>query len=126
LWQSLDTIQGLQVPKHENLEAYVFDSFEQMYAGFEQGRDRVDERHFCDVRYEDLVKDPVTELRSIYEKLDLGDFESVRLRVEEYASQKKDYKINQHEVPARLRRAISLRWAGYIERYGYSRTEATV
>ena len=31
----------------------------------------------CELKYEDLVRDPMGQLRRIYEQLELGDFDSV-------------------------------------------------
>jgi hypothetical protein len=121
LWPSLEAVQALQVPKGEYLDEYIFDCFERMYRGFEKQRSAVEPDRICDVRYEDLVRDPIGNLEAVYKKLDLGDFESVRPKIEAHASSQKDYKPNVHaelepEIKAELRR----RWAEYYEKYGYT------
>ncbi len=119
LWQSLDAVQGCQLNRDENLDEYVFVALDRMYQGFESQRGELDEKHVIDIRYEDLVADPLGVLRHIYEQLELGDFAAVREKFETYVESLKDYQTNQHELSPELRAEIRRRWAFYFERYGY-------
>ncbi len=119
-WQALDTAQGFQVPHFKNLDEYVFECLERMYEGFERQRGQVDPARIRDIRYEDLVADPVGELRSLYEELDLGDFSLVLPSLQEYVEQQKSYQPNQHQLEPEITAEIKRRWAGYIEKYGYT------
>ena len=119
LWHSLDEVQGLQFPSGVGLEEYVFDCLTRMYRGLEDQRERIDPAHICDLRYEDLVADPVGEVGRLYERLNLGDYAHVRDQIVTFAGQQKDYKTNQHELDEGLAARIRERWSGYFERYGY-------
>ncbi|QDU98525.1 sulfotransferase family protein [Lignipirellula cremea] len=120
LWQSLDAAQSLQAPSHADLEEMVFSWLEKMYAGFEAQRKTIDPAHLYDLRYEDLVRDPIGEVRAIYERLELGDFEAMRPQLEAYLATQKSYSPNKHELEPELREKIRARWGGYMERYGYT------
>jgi omega-hydroxy-beta-dihydromenaquinone-9 sulfotransferase len=120
LWQSLDEVQGLQMPSGAGLDEYVFDCLTRMYRGFEDQRQRLDRASIIDVRYEDLVADPVRKVGEIYDKLQLGDFRMVRDRIADFVDQQKDYKTNKHHMDDALKRRIRERWSGYFERYGYA------
>lgn len=120
LWQSLDEVQGLQMPRGERLEEYVFDCLTRMYGGFEEQRLRLPPEAIHDVRYEDLVADPVGEVGRIYERLNLGDYEPVREKIAAFAGQQKDYQPNKHDLDEHLKQRIRQRWAAYFERYGYA------
>ncbi len=120
LWRALDAAQGFQLPRHEHLDDYIFDCFERMYAGFEHQRQRIPPEQISDVRYEDLIADPIGQVRRLYDELDLGDFDTVQPALEAYLSTQKDYKPNRHELPAALKAEIDRRWAGYKEKYGYA------
>jgi hypothetical protein len=120
LWPSLDFAQGLQVPKNEALDEYILTAFERMYHGFETQRSSLDPANICDVRYEDLARDPLEHVRSIYERLELGDFEAMRPALQSYVADLKGYQANQHpELEPEIRGEIRRRWAGYFEKYGY-------
>ena len=73
----------------------------------------------CELKYEDLVRDPMGQLRRIYEQLELGDFDSVCNQLEAHVTSQKDYKTNRHELEPELRAEIRRRWSDYFERYGY-------
>jgi hypothetical protein len=120
LWPSLDEVQGLQLPKNKGLDEFVFTAFEKMYQGYEAQRGAIDPKNLIEIRYEDLVRDPLAELRNIYEAFDLGDFEPVRPKLEAYVQSQRDYVKNQHNLEADLKAEICRRWAGYMQRYGYS------
>jgi hypothetical protein len=119
LWQSLDEVQGMQLPKGVGLEEYVFDCLTRMYRGYEQQREKLDPAAVVDLRYEDLVADPVGEVAKLYERLNLGDFGPVRDKVAAFVGEQKDYKPNKHQMDETLKAKIRERWAGYFERYGY-------
>jgi len=119
LWQSLDEVQGLQLPRGAGLEEYVFECFTQMYRGYEEQRQQLDPAAVVDLRYEDLIADPVGEVEKLYERLQLGDFAAVRDKIAVFVGQQKDYKPNKHEMDEELKARIREQWAAYFERYGY-------
>ena len=120
LWESLDDIQGLQRPRHEHLEEYVFECFERMYRGFEDQRTRLAPDSIVDLRYEDLVQDPVGRVRHLYERLNLGDFEQVREKLEAAVAGNKNYQTNRHELQPAMKEVIRKRWGQYFRTYGYA------
>ncbi|MGE3778249.1 MAG: sulfotransferase, partial [Pirellulaceae bacterium] len=120
LWAALDEVQAFQLPHEHNLEEYVYTALERMYRGFERQRSALPPGSICDVRYEDLIQDPVGTMRQIYEQLQLGDFEAIRPRVERSMQQRRGHKINRHDVPAQQRSEIERRWGTYLTKYGYS------
>ena len=119
LWKALYSVQGLQLHDGEGLEQYVFDSLDRMYRGFQRQREQIDPARICDVRYEDLVRDPVGQVGRVYERLDLGDFSTVRSKLQAYVQDAKEYQPNRYELPPELRAQITQRWGDYIDRYGY-------
>src|SRR5262245_17638570 len=119
LWQSLDEVQGLQMPRGVGLDEYVFECLNRMYQGFEEQRQKLDPGSVIDLRYEDLIADPVGEVAHLYRRLQLGDFEPLREKIAAFVGEQKDYKPNKHQMDEELKARIRERWAGYFERYGY-------
>lgn len=120
LWKRMYRYHGMQTPRFEGLEDRVFDVFNHMDRVFEEDRQIVPPGQFCQIRYEDLVKDPLGQMRRMYSDLELGDFENVRPGVEAYIARTKDYKVNRHDLTPELRDEITRRWRPFIERYGYT------
>ena len=123
LWYALEQVQGFQVPRYEHLDDYVFSAFERMYHGFEQQRPFVDDSRICDVRYEDLVKDPLGEVRRIYEHLGLGNFDQVRDKIAASVNDRKSYRTTSHSLEEPIKSQIRQRWGKYLEKYGYAQEE---
>jgi hypothetical protein len=120
LWESLDDVQGLQVANHKHDREYVFDCFERMYRGYEKQRNEIPPGDLYELKYEDLVKDPVGECEKIYSHLKLGNFETVREKIVKHMEGQKDFKKNKHPaMDAETEAEIRRRWAGYFERFGY-------
>ena len=119
LWQALDEVQAFQVPHHRNLEDFVFTAFERMYQGFGKQRDNVPAGCLTEVRYEDLIREPVSELQRVYDELDLGDFAPMREQIQEYVAKKRNYRVNKHQLAAETEAEIARRWGDYQRQYGY-------
>lgn len=126
LWKRLYRDEGLQMPNYAGLDEHVFKTLVRMYEAFEQDRPLVGPGQFCEVRYEELVANPIDEMRRVYEELQLGDFDAVRPAIEGYFAGKKDYKTNRYEMTPELQAEITRRWATYIEQYGYAKEEPGV
>jgi len=119
LWKTLYKFEALQEPRHRGLEEYVFSSFEKMYAAFERDRGLVDPARFFEVRFEDLVSNPVDKMQELYEHFELGEFETARPKLTEYFRDRQDYKIGSYQIPDELRAQIDQRWGPYMRRHGY-------
>jgi hypothetical protein len=119
-WKRLTRYHGAQLPKHRDLDRQVFERFERMFEVFEEDRQLIEPGHLCELRYEDLARDPMAEVQAVYERLALGDFTPVREPLEKYLASLSDYKKNRYEISPELKAEIRRRWAPYFEKYGYS------
>ena len=118
LWDSLDDAQGLQFRKHD-LRAFILTTFRQMYRHFEAGRKSLPNESIVDVRYEDLVADPMAQLQRIYDGLQIGEFSAVKEKFEQAVSARKGYKTNRYETSDADRLEIEQNLGDFCERYGY-------
>ncbi|MGC3970349.1 MAG: sulfotransferase [Pirellulales bacterium] len=119
-WRQLWDSCAFQSPQFDDLEEYVLATFERMYACFERARPTLDAEHLYELRYEDLLQDPIGELRNVYERLQLPDFAAALPKLEAYLSEQKSYRTNRHELSDAVRERISQRWDAYFRRYGYA------
>ncbi len=120
LWKSLYSTQGLQVPTLEGLDEFVFETFSRMHSRLEATRHLVAPSRFYELKYEDLVADPVAQMQRLYDQLELGEFNRVRPAIEDYFRETSDYQTNRYQLRPDTEREISVRWRGYIEQYGYT------
>src|SRR5262249_24043669 len=73
-------------------------TFLRMFEKFETGRKLIPPGRFHEMKYEDLTRDPIGEMRTLYEELNLGGFEDVRPRIGEYFSRTRDYTTNKYRL----------------------------
>ncbi|MBM4009881.1 MAG: sulfotransferase [Planctomycetes bacterium] len=120
LWRSLHDVQSLQVDRGESLERYVFAAFAEMHAAFERDRAMLAPGRLFEVRYEQLVADPVATLAEAYERLGLGEFDRLRPALERQAAAMRKYRTNSYRHDPRLVAEIATRCRGFLDRYGYA------
>jgi hypothetical protein len=118
--QSLYGAFGLQRPTFHGLEEYVFENFERLYEKLDAARPQLDDSRFYELRYEDLVHNPLGQLGLLYESLELGDFDQVVPRLRQYLAETANYRTNRYDLPPELRDRITHRWGHIIRRYGYT------
>ncbi len=123
LWKVIHESQALQVPNHEGLEELVLKEFNEMHRLVDRDRRRLDPSRFCQVRYEDLVADPMGQLDRIYQQLELGDFQTAKESVQAYLDLTSQYKTNRYNVNDSQRKAIATHWGDFMEQHGYGATE---
>jgi hypothetical protein len=122
LWKTLYLTHGLQIPTFKGLEEYVFNMFTHLYGKLEESRWLIPPGRFHEMRYEDLIHDPLAEMRKMYDGLQLGGFEDVLPRLKEYLDANTDYKTNRYKPLApELEGEIARRWGTVIRQYGYER-----
>lgn len=125
LWTVLFDVYGCHKPHREALPGgvpsiaeYVLLMLPLLYRDFDRARAAIPPERWCDIRFEDLVRDPTAEIEQIYRQLRLGSFASVREKiasyVDEFGAERSEY-----ELPPELRAEVAARWRDYRERYGY-------
>ncbi len=122
LWKAMYLSHGLQRPTFAGLEEYVFDTFTHLYARLEKCKPLLAANRFHELRYEDLIADPVEQMRLLYERLELGGFEEFLPRLKSFLDASAGYKTNRYpDLDPELRTEIERRWGHVIRQYGYDK-----
>jgi hypothetical protein len=119
-FRSIYRSMGLQTPTYVGLEEMVFSTYERMFRRLQEGRALVEPGRFHELRYEELVREPVAQLATLYERLGLGAFDTYRPLLEQYLARLKGYHTGQHKLPAELKAQIAERCGDVIRRYEYT------
>src|SRR5262249_51389073 len=72
LWRRLFEAHGLQKPRFAGLEEYVFKTFTHLYDRLEEGKKLIPPGRLFEIRYEDLIADPLGGMARLYQTLNLG------------------------------------------------------
>jgi omega-hydroxy-beta-dihydromenaquinone-9 sulfotransferase len=126
LWKTLCRYHGCQIARWDELpdgtpsiEDFVLETFVLLYVKFFEDRSEVSPERICEIRYEDLIREPLDELSRVYNHLGLGGFQTVRKRHEENMSKLYEYRPRR-DLPNDVDRTkVARQWSRYIKQYGY-------
>lgn len=120
MYRSFDFSQSLQKSaERDGLESYVLETGKRMYKSYFRYRPNIPDSQIIDVRYEDLVRDPIGTMQQVYQQLELGDIEPALAGFQKYLGPRKDYVTNRHQLPAYWQQKIREEWSQYLESFGY-------
>jgi hypothetical protein len=111
---------ALQRPDYRDLHERTIQQYRQLYDAYFEERGLIPRGRFHEVSFEALEKDPVGQVRGIYESLDLPDFQSVEPALRQYVESISGYKKNAlPELAPELRTKIAQQWRRCFEEWGY-------
>jgi hypothetical protein len=127
LVQKLINLQTLQRPPTDGLDDGIIACWQEMYDAFFEDRPLIPPGQFHEMAFKQLERDPIGEIRTMYEALDLPEFGVVEPVLQKYADSLTGYKKNKYpELPPALRKRIGTAWKRCFEEWGYAiETELT-
>jgi omega-hydroxy-beta-dihydromenaquinone-9 sulfotransferase len=120
LWRTLYHAHGLQTPTCDGLEETVLQTFVRLHEKLEEGKKLLGPGQFYELRYEDLVRDPVGEMGKLYAHFGLTGFDAYLPRLQEYLANNRGYETNKYRLTEQQRTLVTRRWGDVIRRYGYA------
>jgi len=87
-------------------------------------RSAIPRGNLVEVRYDDLERDPLGELRRIYTALAVPQLEEAALRMAAYVEGQGSYRKNRLDLSADHKRQIEERWAFAFRAFGYASTSS--
>lgn len=122
LWQTGFGLSHLQKPEPETLEEIIFSWYKELFSLYERDRGLIPPSSLCEIKYEELIDNPLISLINIYSTLNLPGFEEFRARVIPYLEAQKSYKRNTYTLSDETKQKIRQRWGPTCARYGYTLT----
>ncbi len=120
LWMALLDKQGLQRIDPDIINRYVKQSFVIFNQAVSQDTKYLERDQYYTLAYEDLVDNPAKTLEPLYRAFKLGDFESIRKRVQRYQKTNSNYKTNTYDLTQQDILEINNAWVNWIKRQGYT------
>lgn len=112
---------NLQRPEVTDLDGWLIRQYRVMYDAFFEDRARIPAGQYCEVAFENLERDPVSEIRKIYDALNLPDFASSEPRLRKYVNSLVDYKRNSFfDLDSYLKTRLRAEWHKCFDEWGYS------
>lgn len=115
------TLQTMQRITQDLADETILRRFEILYQAYFDDIAAIAPGHHVDIPYAALDKDPVGELRRIYETLDLGGWEAFEPRLHAYLDTVANYEKNKAKpLPDPIRQRLAERWGPWTSRWGYT------
>jgi hypothetical protein len=111
-----------QRPDVANLHGRILRQYKEMYDVFFEERGLIPAGRFAEVGYEELEKDPLGQVRRVYQELGLPDFEAARPALERYVASLAGYQKNQHpDLSPDVRADVAREWHRSFDEWNYPR-----
>jgi hypothetical protein len=111
---------ALQRWPREDLEEGIIRRYQAMYEAFFEERGLIPNGRFHEMAFEALEKNPLGEMRRVYEVLGLPGFDALHTPMQRYLDSLANYRKNEFpELAFPLRRRIAHAWKRSFEEWGY-------
>jgi hypothetical protein len=111
---------ALQDTTEEDIEHHVVQDYIRLMQSFFEQKDKLSQDRFIEVRYEDLITDPMTEVQKIYARLRLPGLDQAEPRMNQYLARQAEYKTNVYAIDKKIIEYVAMNWKFTIDRWGYS------
>ena len=119
-WRKVKAFWGLQAGDVD--EDRVLEDYVEVYDAFFAQRHRLTEQNFCEVRFDELERDPIGQLRHVYNSLGLPEFDHVEPALRGYVQSLTGYARNSFPaISDQTRRRVASAWNRSFEEWGYAK-----
>ena len=121
LHRKIQDFAAVQTVSEEELEENIFHFYEETLRKYLADRSSIPAGNLVEVRFEDLERAPIDELRRVYASLGLHGFEAAEPAIRAYVESKSGYRKNSFELSDRERNRIEERCGFAFDEWGYER-----
>jgi hypothetical protein len=112
-------IYALQKTTTEEIDQHVINDYIRLMKRYFEDKDKIPKGQLVEIRYEDIVADPLSNMKKIYTKLGLSGFKEAKIAMQIYLEKQADYVKNVHKPDEDTIRKIDEHWGFTIKRWGY-------
>lgn len=123
LMHDLREALSFQYVDDKAIETDLLYFYQAMMQRYLTDREAIPPENRIEVRYEDLEKSPMEELRRIYDVLGLDGWETVRKPLEDYLASQVLYRKNHFVLSSEDIKKVEQHWQFALDAFGYSRPE---
>jgi uncharacterized protein YozE (UPF0346 family) len=115
----LDTL-ALQKSSEKDIEKHVINNYIQLMNSFFKQKEKIKKDRFVEVKYEDLISDPIGQVTHIYEALKLPGLEQALPEMLKYLEQQATYKTNIYTLDETIVKHVDHHWKFAVDRWRYA------
>ena len=111
---------ALQNASQEEIEQQVIKNYFRLMDSFFEQQEKIQKGKFVEVKYEDLISNPIEQIKKIYSTLKLPDFEDALPEMKKYLEKQSDYKTNVYAIDDKIVQHVYKNWKFTIDRWKYT------
>lgn len=119
MYERVLPITTLQSLPREGPSDAILAIYADMMRRYFEDRPHIPPGHLVEVCFEQLERDPIGEMRRIYETLGLDSYQQAKPAVESYVESQRSYRKNDLRISASDRERVARRWAFAFTELGY-------
>jgi omega-hydroxy-beta-dihydromenaquinone-9 sulfotransferase len=119
LWETLLEMYSLESASSEQIEKFVLAAYLIHEEAITEGTHQISSEKLARVRYEDLVDDPLREMKRIYSELKLPGYEDARPSIESYIASVAGHQRNRLVLSPAQKNSVDEMWGALIRDKGY-------
>jgi len=107
-------------PSWEIFEQSMVNMYKRMFAKYFAEKDLIPKENLVEIKYEDLIEQPVKQMDHIYKSLNLSNFEKNKKIFEKYVESQKKVKKAVYKIDEQLKNHIYTQLKDTIDQWNYS------
>jgi omega-hydroxy-beta-dihydromenaquinone-9 sulfotransferase len=119
LWTTLLNMYSLESASSEQIENFVLAAYLIHEDAIADGIRKIAPENVARVRYEDLVADPLVEMKRIYSELKFSGFEDAQAALQQYIASVAGHQRNRLVLSPAQKNSVDEMWGTLIREKGY-------
>jgi hypothetical protein len=111
---------ALQHASEEDLEQQVLQNYIRLMNSYFDQQKQIQDNKLVEIKYEDLISNPIEQVNRIYSTLKLPGFEDALPKMKEYLEKQSDYKTNVYAIDDKIIQHVNKNWKFTIDRWRYT------
>jgi len=111
---------ALQDTSEDEIEKQVINNYVGLMKSFFEQKENLTKDHLIEIRYEDLIADPIAQVKLIYSQLKLPGLENALPQMMKYLEKQSKYKTNVYAIDKKIVEYVDKNWKFTIDHWGYS------
>ena len=108
-------------PKIDDVEESMINLYIRIFKKYIQERNLIPKGNLVEIKYEDFIKEPLKQIKEIYDSLNLNGFNEHKKDFENYLLTQKGIKLSNYNLSEEIRKKIYDRWGFTFKEFGYEK-----
>jgi hypothetical protein len=108
-------------PKLKEVEESILSLYDRMFKKYQQEKGLVPAGNLVEIKYEELIANPLSKMKEIYTKLGLAGFADSEVVLKSFIEDQKEVKLSNYSIDPEFKERVWKRWNDAFEKFGYDR-----